>query len=87
MPLLDLWSAATFKKLFQNRNYITQLPVANLWTYPHQRRLLAYSLIQSYIDTTARLWMENPDSDHREYGDAALIVEQSVAAVLGATQR
>lgn len=66
------------------------------WVGDHVRRLMAYTVLQSYVDNTARQWLSPPDSldeiagrdpdDHREYGDPALIVKTILGGLLGNEQ-
>lgn len=63
------------------------------WTAPvwvgddNRRRLQSYKLLQSYIDNASREFIGDSDpesrSRHREYGDAALIRDTTLAALLG----
>ena len=63
------------------------------WTAPTwvgdeaRRRLQAYKLLQAYLDNASREFIGDSDPEsrarHREYGDAALIRDTTLAALLG----
>jgi hypothetical protein len=59
------------------------------WIRPDDwRRLNAYQLRAAYTENVARFYL-SPDgarNDYREYGDAALLVSQAMAALLGREQ-
>ncbi len=65
--------------------------LARSWVPPeHLRRLAAYKIRLSFIENVARFTLPDGISDedrraHREYGDAALLVQRVVAGVLGET--
>lgn len=89
--IFDPWLALSFKRAIGDR---TRAGVQ--WENPpwvgakHGRRLTAYKLLQSYVDNASRHFLATGDNDkiknHREYGDAALIVETIRAALLGDSQ-
>lgn len=61
-----------------------------LWVGDHQRRLVAYQILQSYIDNSARWFLATTDesvvNQHREYGDPSLIRDAVLDALLGNEQ-
>lgn len=89
--IIDPWSALSFKRAMGGRR---QAGVT--WTNPswvgesNQRRLLAYKIRDAYARNIARHFLATADSkkrsDHREYGDAALLIETVKAALLGDKQ-
>lgn len=94
--IIDAWTALDFKRLFaKNRiGQSTQGPslVPN-WVGPHHlRRLQAYTLLRAYRENSSRFFLDfdeataanaNMRDDHREYGDAELLVQQVRAALIG----
>lgn len=60
------------------------------WVGDHQRRLTAYVILQSYFDNAARFFLYGKDldvaDDHREYGDAGVLRDTILAALLGDDQ-
>jgi len=90
--IFDTWTTLTFKQQFGPR----RVPAPVTWTAPswvgeeHQRRLLAYMVLQSYIDNAAREFLANKNerekAEHREYGDPALFRNAALSAVLGEEQ-
>lgn len=61
------------------------------WTgEEHRRRLTAYMVLAAYMANSSRHFLQTSNSqdrdERREYGDAALVVEQTVAHLLGETQ-
>lgn len=80
--ILDQWSSLDYKKLFHDGRAF----MAPTWVGDHQRRLQAYRLLQAYRDNFSREWVElnvEKRRERREYGDADVIVETIVAAILG----
>jgi hypothetical protein len=90
--IIDPWAALSFKRAMGGRR---QAGVS--WTNPawvgeeNQRRLLAYKIRDAFAKNIARHFLATLDtkkrSDHREYGDAALLVETVKAALLGDQQQ
>jgi hypothetical protein len=91
--IFDQWSPITFKGHFGKKGSLGDgsgfKPPA--WVGPdHQRRLQAYAILRSYMDNIAREFFvgsRNEIDDRREYGDASLLVETIVAALLGEDQQ
>lgn len=88
--LFDAWTPMSFKRALGSKRQPGVSWVAPSWVgTDHERRLLAYKVLQAYIDNAARFFLteigEGVD-DHREYGDAALMVNQTLASLLGDTQ-
>lgn len=58
----------------------------------HERRLLAYKILQSYDDNASREFRPEGEEgtrnrdDHREYGDASLLNDSVMSALLGESQ-
>lgn len=90
-PIFDNWSWAGHKRAMGD----TKLP-GKTWEAPtwvpedDARRLRAYTIYEGYYTNSARHFLPTLDekerSKHREYGDAALIVHQIVAALIGDDQ-
>jgi hypothetical protein len=90
--LIDAWTALDFKRLVgSGRLSATSTPWPSLvpsWVGPrHQRRLQAYALLQAYRENSSRFFLDTQNeqqrSDHREYGDAELLVQQVRASLIG----
>lgn len=88
--VFDAWTPMNFKRVMGNRTQGGvgwEMPV---WTGQHKRRLTAYKVLQAYLDNSAREFIATTDEDkieaHREYGDAALIRDTILAAILGNDQ-
>jgi hypothetical protein len=88
--IFDSWTAMSFKRALGGKQQPGLSWAAPSWVGDHERRLLAYKVLQSYADNSARVFLSTTDQNvidqHREYGDASLIVNQIVAALLGETQ-
>jgi len=89
--IFDAWTPMSFKRVLGNRRLAAQSWVAPTWVGHHERRLQAYKILQAYIDNAAREFLQEDDEDkrqaHREYGDANLIVQTVLAALLGEDQQ
>lgn len=85
--VFDQWTPMSFKRSLGSKRQPGTSWVAPTWVGDHDRRLLAYKVLQSYVDNAARHFLSDVDEDkvrdHREYGDAALLVNQTVSATLG----
>ena len=84
--ILDVWSALSHKSNIGDTGQ--EQGLAPSWTgATNRRRLNAYLLLWAYRRNVARYWLDqsNPDRvrQHREYGDAELMVQTIRAAVLG----
>lgn len=88
--LFDAWTPMSFKRALGGKKQAGIGWQAPTWTGDHDRRLMAYKVLQAYMDNSARVFLSTTDQgaidNHREYGDASLIVNQIVAAVLGEGQ-
>lgn len=88
--LFDAWTPMSFKRALGAKKQPGNSWAAPTWVGGHDRRLTAYKVLQAYQDNSARVFLSTTDQTaietHREYGDAALIVNQIVAAVLGEGQ-
>lgn len=84
----DPWSPFSHKKAMRDLGNSAG-PFAP-WFRADARRLTAYRIAQDYIDNQARQHLDTTDDDtvaqHREYGDAATIVNTALAALLGDEQ-
>jgi hypothetical protein len=88
--VFDAWTPMSFKRSLGNRRQGGVSWEAPTWVGDHRRRLLAYRILQSYVDNAARFWLSEVDQvkrdEHREYGDAALLRDQILAALVGGSQ-
>lgn len=88
--LFDAWTALSHKRPLSSKPVPGISYTQPTWVGEHGRRLQAYSILQAYIDNAAREFLNTTDesiiNNHREYGDAALIVNQVTAALLGDEQ-
>lgn len=89
-PLFDAWTALSFKRVLGNRARPGTTYMLPTWTGTHARRLMAYQMLQAYIDNAGRHYLGDPNDtakeQHREYGDAALVRDQVLSALLGEEQ-
>lgn len=87
----DTWTPMSFKRAMGDRSIPGQSWTAPTWVGEHARRLTAYLVLQSYVDNAARHFLQLTDesdrAEHREYGDAALLRNQILSALLGEEQR
>ena len=85
--MFDSWTPMSFKRALGGKKQPGISWAAPTWTGDHDRRLMAYKVLQAYQDNSARVFLSTTNQadidNHREYGDAALIVSQIVAALLG----
>jgi hypothetical protein len=90
-PIFDAWTAVSFKRALGDRAQAGITWGLPSWTGDHQRRLMAYQILQSYVDNASRHFLGTMDfkarEDHREYGDAALIRDMVLSALLGEDQQ
>lgn len=95
LPLVfDNWTPLSFKRVLGNKKQRSEDWLARTWVGDHQRRLTAYKVLKAYDDNASRHFLELEEvpaedakrDNHREYGDAALMVETIKSAVLGETQ-
>lgn len=91
VPILDAWSALSFKRVLGNKRSAPATDYLQpTWVGLHARRLQAYDLLDALDRNVGRFFMAAHLDDrdqHREYGDASLIVKADRAAVLGEDQR
>lgn len=80
---VDLYGPLTYKKAFRHDD--TALLAATWVPQEHRRRLRAYTVFASYVQNVSREMLDGEKArlNRREYGDAKLIVETIVAAILG----
>ncbi|MDI3417938.1 hypothetical protein [Streptomyces luteolus] len=90
--IIDTWGALSYKPAFQ------QATEGRAWHLPgaasaawipeaDRRRLAAYSVLAAYDTNQAAALLGDEGEDRREYGDASLIVEQTLSHLLGETQK
>lgn len=86
----DPWAPLSYKTPIGDTEWGAAHIIAMGWAKGHGRRLNAYKILQSYLDNQSRHFStastEKELRDRREYGDAALIVEQVLSALLGDDQ-
>lgn len=85
--VLDLWANLNHKAPMDEP---LRAGLAPTWVgQENLRRITAYHLLDAYVENTSREHLRTVDADaragHREYGDAALLVDRVVAGVLGDT--
>ncbi|MDQ3224836.1 MAG: hypothetical protein M3Q75_15390, partial [Gemmatimonadota bacterium] len=89
--VIDQYSPLSFMEAMGDSSDPGDSALAPRWVgKEHLRRLAAYKILHSFTDNTARTMREfisnelDPSMlDSREYGDAGLVVTQTVAALLG----
>lgn len=89
--ILDAWSSLSYKRAMgDGRRPGLDFAQPEWVDEDNARRLRAYLLLQSFVDNNARYWLDTTSDEvrasRREYGDAALIVKQTLAAVVGDEQ-
>lgn len=90
--VLDAWSPLSHKRVLGGTSVLGRSWVAPSWVgKDHERRIAAYKLLDSYTSNVARHFLATTSDedmgDHREYGDASLIVQQVLAALIGDDQQ
>lgn len=97
--LIDNWSPLSHKRPIGDNVHRFPASLAPTWVPAHHRRRLdAYKVLAAYSNNIARLFLpvvlegntatgfiENLQSEHREYGDADLLIDRVMAGVLGDT--
>lgn len=91
--IFDAWTPLRFKRQFGSRSVTGAGAGFNppAWVgKEHQTRMLAYAVLRAYQDNAAREFMLSTDrqdiDDRREYGEAALLVNTVLSALLGEDQ-
>lgn len=81
-PLIDRWGPLSHKKLVDRGNGPGTAPS---WVGSHGRRLNAYTVLAALLNNQGRELLDDATRrrEHREYGDARLIRDQVVSAMLG----
>lgn len=91
--IFDAWTPISFKRHFGNRMQIGEgvgFRPPDWAGIEHFRRLQAYAILRAYQDNAGREFFAGNRleiNDRREYGDAALLVETVVNALLGEDQQ
>lgn len=91
--VFDAWTSISFKRHFGSRKQLGEGAGFKPpdWIGPeHFRRLQAYAILRAYLENTGREFFAGTRTeinDRREYGDAWLLVETVVAALLGEDQQ
>lgn len=88
--VVDAWTALSFKDPLRE-NAKTRDFMQPTWLRPEDaRRLNAYLILAAYEANAGRAFLSTDDEDeraeHREYGDAAVIVDAIMSALLGESQ-
>lgn len=86
--VFDTWTPMSFKRALGNRRQPGIRYEEPGWVpEDHARRLAAYKVLQAYVDNSARHFLATEDDlardAHREYGDAALIRDTILSALVG----
>ncbi|MFF3060168.1 hypothetical protein [Streptomyces sp. NPDC057909] len=89
--VIDSWGALSYKPVFHRaaEGRGTRLPGnggAGWLPTEDRRRLAAYTLLAAYDTNQAAVLLGQDGEDRREYGDASLIVDQTLAHLLGESQ-
>jgi hypothetical protein len=88
--VLDQYVALSFKSALGNRRAAGTLAVPSWVGEENERRLTAYGILAAYLGNAARFYLnvetESARDDRREYGDASVIVEGVMDALLGDEQ-
>ena len=86
-PIIDQYSGLDHKRKWLGRTVQT----APTWVGEHHRRLEAYKLLAAYVNNAARAYLDTDDEGvrdrRREFGDANVIVETIVDAIIGEDAR
>lgn len=81
--ILDNWAPLSHKQAVEQPTAIVPTWVSR----DDQRRIASYLLLAAFLDNVGRGYLRTDTDDeqkeHREYGDAALLVERIVSGVLG----
>ncbi|MET9965283.1 hypothetical protein ABZZ80_04995 [Streptomyces sp. NPDC006356] len=90
--IIDTWGALAYKPAFRQASSgkPTRLPgpTAASWVPDSdRRRLAAYTVLAAYDTNQAAALLGEEGAERREYGDPALIVNQTLAHLLGETQK
>ncbi|MER5223821.1 hypothetical protein [Streptomyces flaveus] len=90
--IIDTWGALAYKPAFQAaaEGRPTKLPgpTGASWVpETDRRRLAAYTVLAAYDSNQAAALLGEDGDDRREYGDASLIVDQTLSHLLGETQQ
>ncbi|MFI1733981.1 hypothetical protein ACH40E_33165 [Streptomyces acidicola] len=90
--IIDTWGALSYKPAFQQAasGRPSRLPghAGASWVPElERRRLAAYTVLASYDSNQAAALLGEDGDDRREYGDASLIVDQTLSHLLGETQQ
>lgn len=92
--VFDAWTPMAFKRQMGSRSATSGAGAGFAppdWVGPeHHRRLMAYAILRAYQDNAAREFMLSQDrvdiDERREYGEAALVVNTVLGALLGEDQ-
>ena len=86
----DAWTPMSFKRVLGSRKQPGTTWLAPTWVgNTHTRRLMAYKLLQAYVDNASRFFrtldpgVRTEAEDLREYGDSSLIVNSALSALIG----
>lgn len=90
--VFDTWTPLSFKRALGAKTQVGGTSwLAPRWVGDHARRLQAYKVLAAYLGNAARFFLQTTDlkvrDAHREYGDAALMRGQILAALLGDEQQ
>lgn len=90
--IMDTWGAFSFKPAFQEavagRSTVLPGAVGASWIPDtDRRRLVAYTLLAAYDSNQSASLLDHGGQDRREYGDPALVVDQTLSHLLGESQK
>lgn len=88
--IFDAWTPLAFKRPLDNSGRGGKWAAPNWVGADNQRRLMAYKVLHAYIDNAAREFLDGVTDaqrdNHREYGDAAVLRDAVLSALLGNSQ-
>ncbi|WP_372407450.1 hypothetical protein [Streptomyces luteireticuli] len=86
--VIDTWGALSFKPAFREGARALPGAVSATWVpETDRRRLAAYTVLAAYENNQAAALLDREGDDRREYGDPTVIVDQTLAHLLGETQK
>ncbi|MFE9441163.1 hypothetical protein ACFYO2_19615 [Streptomyces sp. NPDC006602] len=90
--IIHTWGALSYKPAFQQAagGRPGRLPghAGASWVpEPERRRLAAYTVLSAYDTNQAAALLGDDGDDRREYGDASLVVDQTLSHLLGESQK
>ncbi|MFF2566738.1 hypothetical protein [Streptomyces sp. NPDC058084] len=90
--IIDTWGALAYKPAFraavEGRSTRLPGPAGASWVpEADRRRLAAYTILAAYDSNQAAALLGEEGDDRREYGDASVVIDQTLSHLLGETQQ